>query len=278
MTTKEKTNSFAKGKLKQKLVLYMERHYAQNVGNSYGAKVLDDDSYTTLFDSFRTPDELYLFTKYNQLIEAITLLSKYLETLFFQFSGEMYQVNGYILLQDAYKREEQLLNSILHEISQTDNRRLKDRITSLILNSDRVMAQVQKIDNGFVSIYSGNGVSHDSQDRDGYNLDSLIQGWAGRGSHTLAKAKATILSVRQTIEEAELNLRPVKAALKFYEQRFSIDWAILSKYSRYTTADMGNTGKDFVSQKIYPTYNEIEPDPAEYQRCIDELKSVFNDQ
>jgi DNA-binding transcriptional MerR regulator len=191
----------------------------------------------------------------------------------------MYQINGYTLLWDAYQREEDLLNSILYELEQSKDKKLRDKVTKKILNSHRLMSKTKLEEDGFISIDVGSSRERGRDKEEDYNLRYLIQGWALRSMQTMKRAKATIIAIRQVLEDLGLNLKSVKATLKAFEEQFSKDWALLPKYSRYTIGELGELGekaKDlFTDYQVYPNYEEIEPDEDELQQNIKELKEGF---
>jgi hypothetical protein len=120
MAKKDISKILNTGSLKQRILLVAE----QRARDTYGKEpILTDHEINQLSDSFKKPNEIKLWNKWNR--HAVTIIGALsnLQGLMFEVQVNYSNLRGYILVWNSIENAELLVNSVLHEIKDPKERK-----------------------------------------------------------------------------------------------------------------------------------------------------------
>ena len=108
------------GSPKQKLLLIAEERAR---GKYFKERLLTEGEFNKLNESFRKPNEVKLWNEFRSLDETITNAIINLQGKMFEVLMNYSNLRGYILVWNTIENAELLVNSVLHEIKNQEERR-----------------------------------------------------------------------------------------------------------------------------------------------------------
>ena len=84
--------------------------------------LLTDREFTTLSDSFKTGPEIRLYNKWREYDRTVRNSVMNLQGLRFEVKMHYSNLRGYVLVWNSIENAEQLVNSVLHEVKDTEER------------------------------------------------------------------------------------------------------------------------------------------------------------
>lgn len=108
------------GSAKQRLLLVME-DIAR--GKYFQERLLTPSDFTQLSNSFKKPNEIRLWNEFRKLDDTVTNALGNLQGLKFEVLMNYSNLRGYILVWNSIENAELLVNSVLHEIKDTKERK-----------------------------------------------------------------------------------------------------------------------------------------------------------
>ena len=108
------------GSPKQKLLLIAEERAR---GKYFKERLLTEGEFNKLNESFRKPNEVKLWNEFRNLDETITNAIVNLQGKMFEVLMNYSNLRGYILVWNTIENAELLVNSVLHEIKNQEERR-----------------------------------------------------------------------------------------------------------------------------------------------------------
>jgi len=120
MSKKDISKILTTGSTKQRLLLIAE----DNARATYGKeRILTDHEYSQISESFKTPKDIKLWNKWLQYSRTISNAIPNLQGLKFEVLMHYSNLRGYILVWNSIENAELLVNSVLHEIKDTKERK-----------------------------------------------------------------------------------------------------------------------------------------------------------
>ena len=120
MSKKDISKILTKGTVKQRLLLYFENVASVNHGKK---ELLTTSEATTIANSFKTPNEIRLWNKWCRLDRKVSMAIMNLQGLKFEVLMDLSNLRGYILVLHTIENAEVLVNSVLHEVKDTKERK-----------------------------------------------------------------------------------------------------------------------------------------------------------
>ena len=108
------------GSAKQRAILYWE-DIAR--GKCFQEKLLTDSDRIQLYDSFKKPNEIKLWNEFRKLDDTVTNAIVNLQGVLFEVKMNYSNLRGYILVWNSIENAELLVNSVLHEIKDPQERK-----------------------------------------------------------------------------------------------------------------------------------------------------------
>ena len=169
MAKKDISKILTTGSTKQKLLLVAEdraRHSFTNIKNE-NKPVLSDHEYNAISDSFKTSAEIKLWNKWNRYDKNVLTALTNLQGAEMEARINYSNLRGYILVWDAIQNAELLVNSVLHEIKDTEERKriAKNGTTGV----DMLFSKTTPDEEGYIDIqidFEKNRTEADNDDED----------------------------------------------------------------------------------------------------------------
>jgi hypothetical protein len=108
------------GTAKQRLLLVFEDVARKKY---FKDRLLTDHEFNQLFDSFKKPNELKLWNEWRKLDETVANAINNLQGVKFEVLMHFSNLRGYILVWNSIENAELLVNSVLHEVKDTKERK-----------------------------------------------------------------------------------------------------------------------------------------------------------
>ncbi len=120
MAKKDISKILTTGSVKQRLLLVAENRARITYGKE---PILTDHEFNQLSDSFKKSNEIKLWNKWNSYSLALVGAINNLQGLKFEVQVNYSNLRGYILVWNSIENAELLVNSILHEIKDPEERK-----------------------------------------------------------------------------------------------------------------------------------------------------------
>lgn len=125
MAKKDISKILTKGSIKQKLLLLAEdrarQTFALNIRDD-NDPILSEKEYNAIADTFKTSNEIKLYNKWLSYSRSLKVALANLQGAEMEVRIHYSNLRGYILTWDAIQNAELLVNSVLHEIKDTQER------------------------------------------------------------------------------------------------------------------------------------------------------------
>ena len=127
MAKKDISKILKSGPPKQRILLILE-DIARRKFYGVGDRLLTDREFNQLSDSFKSDKEIKLWNKYKNLDAVVTNAIMNLQGLKYEVLMHYTNLRGYVFLWNSLEHSELLVNSVLHEIKDPEERlRVADR-------------------------------------------------------------------------------------------------------------------------------------------------------
>ena len=266
MAKKDISKILTTGSLKQKLLLVAE----QRARSVYGKElILTDHEYNQLSDSFKKTNEVKLWNKWSSNSTKIVGAISNLQGLLFEAKMNYSNLRGYILVWNSIENAEVLVNSVLHEIKDPEER--KKIANSGVKGVDLLFSKTAPDEEGYIDI------KIDFEEDLGYKEPDLTKKHSLLYIMNNVKEEATasairFLSWREAIldfmEERGFNIKTYKDIIQgFTEQIYApiIGWG---KYEGELHTGLPHPQVEKLLKKyaITPKIEELEVNEEEYNR------------
>ncbi|MFP4528858.1 MAG: hypothetical protein ACLFQX_09930 [Candidatus Kapaibacterium sp.] len=134
------------GSANKRIGLYFEDKALKSFGKE---ALLSADDAETLRESFKKAQEVKLFRKFTELSLVITDAVINLQGLMFEVKMHYSNILGYVIVWRTLEESEVIINSVLNEISDPDERL---RISRTIANSELFFSRLRPDENGYATI------------------------------------------------------------------------------------------------------------------------------
>lgn len=135
------------GSPKQRLLLIAEERAR---GKYFKERLLTEGEFNKLNESFRKPNEVKLWNEFRNLDETITNAIINLQGKMFEVLMNYSNLRGYILVWNTIENAELLVNSVLHEIKNQEERR---RIAKAVATDvDILLVKTEPDQEGYIDI------------------------------------------------------------------------------------------------------------------------------
>ncbi len=146
MAKKDISKTVTGGSPIQRVRLLMENTALIRYGNK---GILTEKEANSLYNSFNSPYEVKLFNKWNKIDKTISLAITNLQGLKFQTLMHTSNLRGYILVWHTMEEAELLTNTILHEVEETERKRIAEKGTQ---ESKIMFSQINVDEEGYLDL------------------------------------------------------------------------------------------------------------------------------
>lgn len=242
------------GSPKQRLLLIAEERAR---GKYFKERLLTEGEFNKLNESFRKPNEVKLWNEFKNLDDTITNAIINLQGKMFEVLMNYSNLRGYILVWNTIENAELLVNSVLHEIKNQEERR---RIAKAVATDvDILLVKTEPDQEGYIDInidpkeekislqYAMNNVKKEVE-------TSVIQ--------YLSWERATL----DFMEERGFNVKTYKEQIKIMTAKIYepiIGW---DKYSGEISSPLSHPRLERIVKKyaICPNMDDLKVDEEEY--------------
>ena len=148
MAKKDISKILTTGSIKQRLLLIAEDTAMAQL--SKGTSLLTDHEHKQLIDSIRKPNEIKLYKEFKEADATVLNAIINLQGVKFEVLMNYSNLRGYILLWNAVENAELLVNSVLHEIKDTKER--KRIAESGAMGIDLLFSKIEPDQEGYIEI------------------------------------------------------------------------------------------------------------------------------
>jgi hypothetical protein len=270
MAKKDISKILTTGSPKQRVLLIAE-DIAR--GKYFQDRLLTDSEFNQLSDSFKKSNEIKLYNEFRRLDGTVTNAIINIQGLLYEVKMHYSNLRGYILVWNSIENTELLVNSVLHEIKDQDERR---RIAESGAKGINLLFSKTEIDpEGYIEIdvahktkrskkaIESNG-DPDREDR--YTLWEVMNNVKKETETAIIKYLSWERAILDYMEEKGFNVKTYKERIKdMTTQVYSsiIGWA---KYSGELNTGLSHPRLERLIKKyaICPNMEEIKVDQAQY--------------
>lgn len=267
MAKKDISKILTTGSLKQKLLLVAE----QRARHTYGKElILTDHEYNQLSDSFKKSNEIKLWNEWNKHAVKVVGAISNLQGLMFEVQVNYSNLRGYILVWNSIENAELLVNSVLHEIKDTKER--KRIAESGAKGVDLLFSKTAPDEEGYIDIkidfekqtYKGK----ESEITKEYSLLYVMNNVKEEATASAIRFLSWRQAILDYMEENNFNIKTYKEILQGFTDRVYtpiIGWA---KYSGEINTRLPHPQVEKLLKKyaITPKIEELEVNEEEYNR------------
>lgn len=256
------------GSLRQRAILYWEDIARAKY---FQERLLTDSDKTQLFESFKKPNEARLWNEFRQLDDTVTTAIINLQGLLFEVKMHYSNLRGYILVWISVETAEQLVNSILHEIKDLEERK---RIAKKeAWGAGFLFCKTEPDEEGYLNIIIDHQTERtqdmrkkiDPDRTERHTLLSVMNNVRAEAERAVTRYLSWERAILDYMEEKGFNIKTYKGKIKeMTTEVYSpiIGWA---KYSgEHTGQPNPQLEKIIKKYAVCPDMGEIKVDEAEY--------------
>ena len=271
MAKKDIAKIITTGSLKQKLLLVAE----QRARSTYGKElILTDHEYNQLSDSFKKPNEIKLWNVWNKNAVKIVGAITNLQGLLFEAKMNYSNLRGYILVWNSIENAELLVNSVLHEIKDPQER--KRIAESGAKGIDLLFSKTETDQEGYIEIkvdfeknsYKGKKYGEEPEPTKEYSLWYVMNNVKKEATASAIRFLSWKQAIIDFMDESDFNIKTYKDIIKGFTDEIHapiIGWA---KYSGELNIGIPHPRLEEIIKKyaITPKLNDLELNEDEYNR------------
>jgi len=271
MAKKDISKILTTGSLKQRILLVAE----QRARHTYGKElILTDHEFNQLSDSFKKSNEIKLWNDWNRhAVKVIGAISN-LQGLMFEVQVNYSNLRGYILVWNSIENAELLVNSVLHEIKDPEER--KRIAESGAKGVDLLFSKTAPDQEGYIDIkidfekesYKGKKYNEEPDVTKEYSLLYVMNNVKEEATASAIRFLSWRQAILDYMEENNFNIKTYKDILQGFTDRVYapiIGWA---KYSGEINTGLPHPQVEKLLKKyaITPKIEELEVNEEEYNR------------
>lgn len=241
-------------------------------GKYFQEKLLTDSDFNQLSDSFKKPNEIKLWNEFSKLDDTVTNAIVNLQGLLFEVKMNYSNLRGYILVWNSIENAELLVNSVLHEIKDPQERkRIAEEGAKGI---ELLFSKTEPDQEGYIEIkvgfekdsYKGKKFGEKPEPTKEYSLWYVMNNVKKEVETSVIKYLSWERATLDFMEERGFNVKTYKEQIKqMTTQVYSpiIGWA---KYSGELNTGLPHPRLEEIIKKyaICPNIGEIKVDEAQY--------------
>lgn len=242
------------GSLKQRLLLIAEERAR---GKYFKERLLTEGEFNKLNESFRKPNEVKLWNEFRNLDETITNAIINLQGKMFEVLMNYSNLRGYILVWNTIENAELLVNSVLHEIKNQEERR---RIAKAVATDVNILlVKTEPDQEGYIDI---NIDPKEEKINLQYAMNNVKKEVETSVIRYLSWERATL----DFMEERGFNVKTYKEQIKIMTAKIYepiIGW---DKYSGEISSPLSHPRLERIVKKyaICPNMDDLKVDEEEY--------------
>lgn len=257
------------GSPKQKLLLLAE-DIAR--GKYFLEKLLTDNEFNQLSDSFKKPNELKLWNEFRKLDETVANAINNLQGVKFEVLMNCSNLRGYILVWNTIENAELLVNSVLHEVKDIKERKIL--ANNGAKGTNLLFSKTEPDQEGYIEIkvdfetedYEDMSYSSNKIKTKEYTLWNVMNNVKKEVENSLIKYLSWETALLDLMEDKGFNIKAYKESIKqMSTQVYSpvIGWA---KYSGELNTKKAHPRLDEIIKKyaINPNVEDLKVDEAQY--------------
>ena len=257
------------GSTRQRLLLLAETIAR---GKYFQDKLLTDSEFNQLSDSFKKPQEIRLYNEFRKADDTVTNAIVNLQGLKFEVLMNYSNLRGYILVWNSIENTELLVNSVLHEIKDPEERR---RIAEAGAKGiDLLFSKAEPDQEGYLEIkvdfekpsYKGKKYDEEPEPTKEYSLWYVMNNVRQEVETSVIKYLSWERAILDYMEDKGFNVKTYKDQIKDMTSQIYrpiIGWA---KYSGELNTGLSHPRLEEIIKKyaICPNVEELKVDEAQY--------------
>ena len=254
MAKKNLDKVLTSGSPKQRLLLIAEERAR---GKYFKERLLTEGEFNKLNESFRKPNEVKLWNEFRNLDETITNAIVNLQGKMFEVLMNYSNLRGYILVWNTIENAELLVNSVLHEIKNQEERRRIAKAGATDVNI--LLVKTEPDQEGYIDI---NIDPKEEEISLQYAMNNVKKEVETSVIRYLSWERATL----DFMEERGFNVKTYKEQLKKMTAKIYepiIGW---DKYSGEISSQLSHPRLERIAKKyaICPNMDDLKVDEEEY--------------
>lgn len=269
MAKKDISKILTTGSLKQRILLVAE----QRARFTYGKEpILTDHEFNQISDSFKKSNEIKLWNEWNKHAVKITGALSNLQGLMFEVQVNYSNLRGYILVWNSLENAELLVNSVLHQIKDPEER--KKIAESGTKGVDLLFSKTATDQEGYIDIeidfekqtHKGKKYNEELDVTKEYSLLYIMNNVKAEAITSAIRFLSWRQAILDYMEETGFNVKTYKEILQGFTNRVYtpiIGWA---KYSGEINTGLPHPPIEKLLKKydITPKIEELEVDEVVY--------------
>jgi hypothetical protein len=269
MAKKDISKILVNGSVKQKLKLIAEDN-ARVIYNK--DRILTEAEHNRISDSFSKPNEIKLWNKWlhhgRVIVNAITNL----QGLLFEVKMNYSNLRGYILVWNSIENAELLVNSVLHEIKDSEER--KRIAANSSKSTDLLFSKAFTDKEGYLDLkidfekdsYKGKSYKEEPTKTKEFSLLHVMNNVKKETEDSVIKFKSWSTALQDYMEENNYNIKTYKDILKGFETQLYtpiIGWTKYQGDEKQFISEGKHEALDKLKNiySITPNVEELKPDP-----------------
>jgi len=245
------------GSPKQRILLI-----AEDIARSkyFQEKLLTDSEFKQLSNSFKTPNEIKLRREFRELDDTVTNAILNLQGLKFEVLMNYSNLRGYILMWNSIEHAELLVNSVLHEIKNTKERKriAEDGAKGINL----LFSKIEPDQEGYIEIK----VDFEKKKEKEYSLWYVMNNVKKEVETSVIKYLSWERAILDFMEERGFNVKTYKEEIKLMTTQVYSPIIGGTKYSGELNIGVPHPRLEKIIKKyaICPKIEDIKVDEAQY--------------
>lgn len=273
MAKKDISKILTTGSIKQRLLLIAEDTAMATL--SKGTNLLTDHEHKQLIDSIRKPNEIKLWKEFKEADSTVLNAIINLQGVKFEVLMNYSNLRGYILLWNAIENAELLVNSVLHEIKDTKER--KKIAKNGAKGIDLLFSKTEPYQEGYIEIKTdfekdiykvenGKLLSPNTVKTKEYSLWYVMNNVKKEVENSVIKYLSWEKAILDYMDERGFNVKAYKDNIKEMTTQISRPLIGWFKYYGEVSTDFANPRLEEIIKKytICTRVEDLEPSTKEY--------------
>ncbi len=270
MPKKDLSRFLKEGSVRQRLRLLDDQRASIVYGKSSDLTGKEMDE---LIESFKTSEEIELYNLHLRAFRNFREMILGLEVIFGTYKEALAYITGFSLLWDSYERNEELLNSVLHEVK---DKKIKNVITKKFESKSLFLYADIKVDEeGFFRFHTDHR-EHTRREKprgEDYSLESILRFWKGRAEEYATQLKTGCKALTDYSEKINYKPNTFIEKLNQLVEYVDTDHALIPRFSEKKMKEFEYVSLELLNKYfVYPNPDKIQINEEKYNNFMNVLK------
>ncbi len=274
MAKKDLSKLLKTGTLKQRLKLLDDCRANISFGKD---APLTDKEFNQLVDSFDSSEEIRLYNLHLRAYRAFREFLASAEVMHGLYKEAIAYITGFALLWDTYERSEEIINSVIAQVS---DKKTKDLILKQFANRSHFLYTDIDVDKeGFLRFHTDNR-NHKKKGKprgEDYSIEGILDLWKGKAEEYARHTKTFVKVLMDYMEETDYKPSAFHDRLLTLLADVEEDHALLPKFSKQRITQIEHSNFELLAKYfVYPDPENMEVPEDDYDRLALSLRNIVN--